>query len=219
MLRPFIISNTPSHAEPPRPSKPLYQGQQNIVLGVSFGLEKPVAIAIVDLDKDQTITARSAKQLLRNDYEQLSAYRHEQRHNSSQRRKNQRQRKSAEISEHRRGLHINRLLAKAIVNLAQEYQAGFIVLADCKGIRDRIQSGIEAKAEQKYPKDIKRQKAYLKQYRINVHKWDYGRLSQCIRDRAGKLGISVEVAKQPYQGDLTSKAAQVAFNGAKVLSS
>jgi len=131
-------------------------------LGVSFGLEKPVAVAIVDLTKEQTITVRSAKQLLEANHNQLSAYRHEQRHNSSHRRKNQRQRKSAEISEHRRGMHIDRVMAKAIVNLAHEYKAGLIVLADCKGIRDRIQSGIEAQAEHKYPKDIERQKAYLK---------------------------------------------------------
>lgn len=203
----------------PRPSKPLYQGNQNFVLGVSFGLEKPLAVAIVDLTKEQTITARSAKQLLGANHDQLSAYRHEQRHNSSQRRKNQRQRKSAEISEHRRGMHIDRVMAKAIVNLAQEYKVGLIVLADCKGIRDRIQSGIEAQAEHKYPKDIERQQAYLKQYRVNVHKWDFRRLSQCIRDKAGKEGIPVEVAKQPYQGDLPAKAAQVAFDGAKVLSS
>ena len=203
----------------PRPSKPLYQGNQNLVLGVSFGLEKPVAVAIVDLTKEQTITVRSAKQFLGANHNQLSAYRHEQRHNSSQRRKNQRQRKSAEISEHRRGMHIDRVMAKAIVNLAQEYKAGLIVLADCKGIRDRIQSGIEAKAEHKYSKDIERQKAYLKQYRVNVHKWDFRRLSQCIRGKAGKEGIPVEIVKQPYQGDLPAKAAQVAFDGAKVLSS
>lgn len=47
----------------PRPSKPLYQGQSHLLLGVAFGLEKPATIAIVDGRTGKAITYRSIKQL------------------------------------------------------------------------------------------------------------------------------------------------------------
>ena len=39
----------------PRPSKPLYQGQPSILVGVGFGLDKPATIAIVDAVNSQVI--------------------------------------------------------------------------------------------------------------------------------------------------------------------
>lgn len=202
-----------------RPSKPPYQGDQNLILGISFDLEKVVAAAVVNIENEHLVIGRSAQQLLGENYRLLSEYRHQQRHDSSQRRMNQRQRKSAKISRAQKGLHIDRLFAKALVILAEKHRVGCIALADCKGIRERIQSGIEAKAEKKFPKDRTEQQAYLKDYRRQVHSWDYHRLTQCILDRAGKIGIPVEVCKQPYQGHPLDKAKTVALSSAHFVNS
>ncbi len=48
----------------PRPSKPLYKGQSNVLLGVALQLEKPVTVAIVDGRTKKVITYRSTKQLV-----------------------------------------------------------------------------------------------------------------------------------------------------------
>ena len=48
----------------PRPTKPLYQGQSHILVGVSLGLEKPATLAVVNATTGQVITYRSIRQLL-----------------------------------------------------------------------------------------------------------------------------------------------------------
>jgi hypothetical protein len=48
----------------PRPNKPLYQGQSNILVGVSLGLEKPATAAVVDAITGQVLAYRSIRQLL-----------------------------------------------------------------------------------------------------------------------------------------------------------
>lgn len=53
-----------SRASPPRPSKPVYQGQSNILVGVSFSRRLPVAVAIVDASRGEVIRYQSIRQLL-----------------------------------------------------------------------------------------------------------------------------------------------------------
>ena len=196
----------------PRPSKPTYEGNVNIGVGISFGRQKVIAAAVVDLKKAKAIVYRTAQQLLGKDGSQISKYRHRQRTNRSKRRKLQMQRQNASITEAGQGVHLNRVLAKAVVELAQEYNAGVIVLPKTSGLREIIQSGIEAMAEQKYPKDKLRQRQFLKEYRINVHSWDYFRLRRAIEERAAKVGMPVRVGYQSSQGDLPQKAQQVALS-------
>jgi hypothetical protein len=50
---------TPFH----RPSKPVYQAQPHLLVGVSLGLEKPATVAVVDAVKGKALTYRSIKQL------------------------------------------------------------------------------------------------------------------------------------------------------------
>lgn len=196
----------------PRPSKPTYKGNADIAVGISFSRQRVMAAAVVDLKKGKAIVYRTAQQLLGKDYSQISNYRHRQRTNRSKRRKLQMQRKNASITEAGQGVHLDRVLAKAVVELAQEYNSGVIVLPKTSGLREIIQSGIEAMAEQKYPKDKSRQRQFLKEYRINVHNWDYLRLRRSIEERAGKVGIPMRVGCQSSQGDLPQKAQQVALS-------
>ncbi len=196
----------------PRPSKPAYEGNANIAIGISFCRQKVIAAAIVDLKKGKAIVYRTAQQLLGKDYSQIPEYRHRQRTNRNKRRKLQLQGKNASITEAGQGVHLNRVLAKAFVRLAEEYNAGVIVLPKTDGLREIIQSGIEAMAEQKYPKDKSRQRQFLKEYRISVHNWDYFRLRRSIEERAAKVGIPVKVGCQPSKGYLPQKAQQVALS-------
>jgi hypothetical protein len=49
----------------PRPSRQLYQGKPNIILGVAMGLEKPATVAIVDGSTGKAIAYRNIRQLLK----------------------------------------------------------------------------------------------------------------------------------------------------------
>ncbi|MHC5721081.1 MAG: hypothetical protein ACYTX0_55940, partial [Nostoc sp.] len=44
------------------------------------------------------------------------------------------------------------------------------------------------------------QQKYAKQYRVNVHKWSYGRLIHSIQSKATQAGIVIEEGKQPVRG-------------------
>ena len=89
-----------------------------------------------------------------------------------------------------RGLHIDRLLAKAIIAIAQEYQAGNITIPSLTGIRERLNAEVQAKAEQKIPGYLEGQKRYIKQYRQAIHQWSHRRLIDQISSQAAQAAIS-----------------------------
>lgn len=95
--------------------------------------------------------------------------------------------------------------------IAQQYQAGSIVVPQLSNLRESIQSEIQAKAEHKCPGYLEGQKKYAKQYRINVHHWSYGRLIDCIQTQAAKIGIAIEQATQPIRGSPQEKAKELAI--------
>ena len=53
-----------NNSHPPRPNVKPYQGQPHIVVGVSFSRHEPVAIAVVDVEKEEVLECQSAKELL-----------------------------------------------------------------------------------------------------------------------------------------------------------
>ena len=195
-----------------RPSKPPYKGEPNIIVGVSFSLEQLATVAVVDCSSQQVLAYRSIRQLLGKDYQLLSAYRLEQRRNANERHKRQKQGKANHLSEANKGKHLNRLLAKAIVDVAQAFKAGSLALPNLTGLRESIQSEIAAKAELNYPGDRAKQQQYQKQYKINVHRWSYARLTHSIKDRASKVGMPLEVGQQPLKEDSQTKAVQIAIS-------
>lgn len=196
----------------PRPSRPQYQGNTDIIVGVIFGLDPPVAVAIVETTTDTVLLYRSIRQLLGESYKLLSRYRHQQKQHSSQRHKNQGRGQSDSITESKSGEYIDRLIAKAIVVLATSHQAGSIALPNMTGYREQIQSKITARAEQKFPGNQTAQDLYAKQYRISIHHWSYNRLIQNIHEQAKKAGLFLEVGQQPTQGNLTQKARAIAMS-------
>ena len=112
----------------PRPSKLLYQGQSHLLLGVAFGLEKPATIAIVDCRTGKAITYRSIKQLLGENYKLLNRHRKQKQMQSHQRHKNQKKFAPNQLTNSELGQYLDRLLAKVIVDIAQNYRVGSIVL-------------------------------------------------------------------------------------------
>ena len=211
----------------PRPNKPLYQGRYHILVGVSFGLRNPATVAVVDATTGDALAYRSTRQLLTDDkklrrpnqpekhlrlkkYRLLNRYRQRQQCNLRQRRQNQQRGVYRFAKESGLGQQLDRHIAKAIVSLAQEYQASSIVLPDMSGLRERVESEIQARAEQKCGSK-EAQKKYAKRYRASKPSWSYDRLTQSIKGRAAKFGISVEIAQQPAQGSPQEKAKDLAI--------
>jgi hypothetical protein len=194
----------------PRPSQPLYQGQPHILVGVALGLEKPATAAVVDGTTGEAIAYRSIKQLLGDNYKLLNHQRQQKRASSHKRHKAQKDGAFNQFGESELGQYLDRLLAKAIVKLAQTYQAGSIVLPKLGDMRELVQSEIQARAEQKIPGYIEAQKNYAKQYRVNVHQWSYGRLIDTIKAQASKVSIVIEQGEQPIRGSPQEKAKNMA---------
>jgi transposase len=196
----------------PRPSNPLYQGQANILVGVSLGLEKPATAAVVDAITGQVLTYRSIRQLLGENYKLLNRQRREQQCNSSKRHNAQRQGAPNQFGESNLGEYVDRLLAKAIIALAKTYRTGSIVLPKLGDVRESIQSEVQSRAEQKCPELIEAQRKYAKQYRSSVHSWSYGRLIESIQSQAAQAGIIVEQARQALLGSPQDKARDLAID-------
>jgi hypothetical protein len=180
-----------------RPSKPIYRGQLNIMVAVSMGLQSPITAIAIDLTTQQILTYRSTKQLLGDNYRLLNRQRSlqtRQRHlnHNAQKKGSPRQFSNSELGE-----HLDRLLAKAIVELAQSYRAGSIALPKLDQIRSIVQSEVDAMAQQKIPDYLEGQKKYAKQVRINLHNWSYNRLSESIISKAAQSEIEIEYGTQP----------------------
>lgn len=199
------------HNSFPRPARKLYQSKPNIVLGVAMGLEKPATIAILDGDTSKEIAFRSIKQLLGKNYRLLNRQRQQKQALSHLRHKAQKRASDNQKGESNLGEYVDRLIAKAIVKLAQEYQANAIAVPKLEDMREIVQSEIKAKAEAKIPGYEEGQKKYAKQYRINIHNWSYGRLIENITNQASKFGIAIAEVKQPVRGSPTEKAKDIAI--------
>jgi len=102
----------------PRPSRQLYQGKPNIILGVAMGLDKPATVTIIDGHTGEAITFRSIKQLLGKDYRLLNRQRQQKQTLSHLRHKAQKRAGDNFYGESNLGKYIDRLIAKAIIELA-----------------------------------------------------------------------------------------------------
>lgn len=177
---------------PARPSRKPYQGKSELVLGISIGLSEPITVAIVDASTQQALTYRTSRTLLGDQHRLLRRQRQQQQQNRLKRQQNQKKGIRHQPSESELGQYVDRLLAKAIIQLAQTYQVGSIVLPKLTNRRDILDSEIQARAEQKCPGAIAAQEKYAKEVRISIHSWNYRRLVDTIRSSASKRGIPLE---------------------------
>ncbi len=131
----------------PRPSRQLYQGKPNIILGVAIGLDKPATVTIIDGHTGEAIAFRSIKQLLGKDYRLLNRQRQQKQTLSHLRHKAQKRAGDDFYGESNLGKYIDRLIAKAIMELAKQYQVSAIAVPRNEDMREIVQSEIKAKAE------------------------------------------------------------------------
>jgi hypothetical protein len=195
-----------------RPSKSVYQGQSNIMVAVSMGLQSPVTAIAIDITTQKILAYRNTKQLLGDNYRLINRQRNlqtQQRHSSH---KAQKQGLSHQFSNSELGEHLDRLFAKAIVELAQTHLANSIALPKLDQIRLSIQSEIDTMAQQKIPDYLEGQKKYVKQVRINLHNWSYNRLSESIISKAAQSEIAIEYGSQSARASPNDRAREIALS-------
>ncbi|HEY9699016.1 MAG TPA: type V CRISPR-associated protein Cas12k [Trichocoleus sp.] len=193
-----------------RQGKPCYQGQLDVLIGVSIGLVQPITAAVVNVRTGQVLAYRSTRQLLGDNYRLLNRQRQQQQNNTLKRYKNQTKGYTRQPSESELGQYVDRLLAKSVIELAKQFQAGSIVLPHTQNLREHLAAEINAKAERKSDsKEV--QDKYAKQVRISIHRWSYDRLLSTISSQANKLGLAIETIAQSRQGTPQEKARDVAI--------
>lgn len=161
----------------------------------------------------KAIVYRSIKQLLNENYKLLNRQRQQKIELSKQRHKAQKHEGFNQIGESNLGEYVDRLIAKAIVDIAKSYRVGSIFLPELKNIREILHSEVQAKAEIKITGYKEAQKKYMKEYRKNLHQWSYSRLIESISQLANQERISVEFIKQSNDGTQQEKAKRIAIDG------
>jgi hypothetical protein len=106
----------------------------------------------------------------------------------------------------------NPLLAKAVIQVAQEFKAASIALPPIKNNIEKIQSNIEADFEKNLPEDVGTQKKLTRKTSVVIHKWSYHSLSKYIRSNAAKLDIAVETVCLLSPGTPPQQAAEIAIS-------
>jgi IS605 OrfB family transposase len=195
---------------PHRPGQKPYWGKPEILVGLSLGLAYPVTAAVVNASTGDALTYCTPRTLLGDRYHLLNRHRQQQQQNALQRHKNQQRGVAYQPSESELGQYVDRLLAKAIIQLTQTYQAGSIVIPNLTHLRELLASEITAKAAQK-SSVVEVQNKYAKEHRQNIHRWSYNRLIEAIRSKAQQLGITVESGFQPLQGKPQAQAQEMAI--------
>ncbi|MBW4421089.1 MAG: type V CRISPR-associated protein Cas12k [Myxacorys californica WJT36-NPBG1] len=196
---------------PERPSKAPYQGNSEILVGIRIGLATPVSVAVVNGSTGEVLAYRTPRTLLGDHYRLLNRHRHGQQQNSRERHKHQKRGVTFQPSESELGQYVDRLLAKAIIELARTYGAGSVVVPNLKHLRDLLASEIQAKAEQRCPGSVAAQNQYAKAYRQAIHRWSYNRLIDAICNQANQLGMTVETGFQPIHDNPQAQAKDIAI--------
>ncbi|MEP0899603.1 type V CRISPR-associated protein Cas12k [Leptolyngbya subtilissima AS-A7] len=183
----------------PLPSREPHEGQPHLILGVSFALQHPVTLAVVDLRSKQSLYYRSTRQLLKTtnaktDQSHLLRQQkiQQQRHNH-ERHKALKREHYAPYQEANLGNYLNQVLAKRVVDAAYQAQVSAIVLPETRGLRDKLEAQLRAQAAIKIVGSVAAQKRYARAASLRLHHWSYNQLAELIKSKAAKLGIPVEV--------------------------
>jgi len=198
---------------PRRPSRKPYTANPEILVVLSIGLSEPVSVAIVNCRTGHALTYRIPQTSLGEQYRLLHRHRQQQRRNTLESHKNQTRGMTYQPSESELGEYVDRLLAKAIIELAQEHEAASIMIPNLTNLRELLASEINAKAEQAFPGSVRAQNRHTKTYRQTIHRWSYRRLIKAIRGKAEQSGIPVESEFQLEGMNSKEQALDVPFWG------
>ncbi|MBD2025109.1 type V CRISPR-associated protein Cas12k [Leptolyngbya sp. ST-U4] len=174
-------------------------------------MAQPITVAVVNGRTGDVLTYRTPRTLLGDRYSLLNRQRQRQKQNALQRHKNQKRGVAYQPSESELGQYVDRLLAQSVIQLAQQYQAGSIVIPSLKHLRELLSSEITAKAEQKCPGSVEAQDKYAKEFRRAIHQWSYNRLLETICSKANQVGLTVETGFQPSKGTAQEQAKDLAI--------
>ena len=177
-----------------------------------MGLQSPVTAIVIDIITQNILAYRSTKQLLGDNYRLLNRQRNLQTQQRHLLHKAQKLGRERQLSNSELGEHLDRLFAKAIIELVQTYQAGSIALPKLDHICLSIQSEIDAMAQEKIPNYLEGQKKYAKQVRINLHNWSYSRLIESIVNKASQLQLSIKYGNQPIRASPNDMAKEIALS-------
>ena len=210
-----------------RPSQLILQPNYSLIMGVSIGLREPVTVSIVNVNSSQILACFHTRQLLSKPIQQqppsgknpkkLTQYelflrrRQKQPENDVKRQQAQTNFANNRFGESELGQYVDRLIAKAVVEIALKYRVSSIVLPDLKNIREILDSEIQAKAEAKAPGCKKAQKKYARNYRQSIHRWSYARLCDAIKSKASQKGLAIESCFQLPSGTPEIQAKDLAL--------
>ncbi|MBD2232086.1 type V CRISPR-associated protein Cas12k [Phormidium tenue] len=200
------------------PSRTPYQGQPQIILGVSFNLKHPVTVAVVDVQSQEVVKYHSSRQLLsttdpKTDQSHLPQQQMaQQQSHDHERHKALKKDHYAPYKEANLGAYLNQVLAKRVVDIAIQFRVSSIVLPDTKGLRDKLEAQLRAKAASKIVGSVAAQKRYARTASIRLHHWSYNQLAELIKNRAAKLGIPVEVVPGLVADSPQATARDVVFS-------
>ncbi|WAS06668.1 type V CRISPR-associated protein Cas12k [Gloeomargaritales cyanobacterium VI4D9] len=195
-----------------RPQRRMYQGKSHLAVGISLDMENLVTVALVDVVKQKVITGCTMKSLLGQDYALVQRLRYEKRQNSHLRKVAQERGSKIVNYEANLGIHVERLLVKAIIHFAQQHLAGSLCVPTLKDIRETIQSHLQCRAEERHPNSKELQHRYAKEYRINAHRWSYNRLLKLLNQQAKIAGLVVEQGVQSAGETALERALGVALS-------
>lgn len=232
------------NASPSRPPRQPFAPQRDIAIGVCFSRKNVLGVAVVDTrsqavlefcnlrslltdDRLALLTKRAAKipasrkgkrsvrQFQLKDYRLFNRWRRLRHQNLTQRGDQQRHGLYAESSqESNLAQHLNRVIAKKLLQLAQQWQASRLTLPDFGNLRESVECEMQARARRKFPDDnVKLQKQYAKELRMFHHRWNHKQLAQCLRACAARTGVPVITGTQPKEGELRDKAVALALAG------
>lgn len=103
-------------------------------------------------------------------------------------------------------------MAKAVIQVAQEFKAASIALPSVDKSIEKNQSELEAYAEEEIPEDIGTQQKLTGKKSVAIHKWSYNRLSGYIRTNAAKFDIAVEMGALQSPGTPPQQATAIAMS-------
>ncbi|MBD1914996.1 MULTISPECIES: type V CRISPR-associated protein Cas12k [Cyanophyceae] len=202
----------------PLPSRPPYEGQPQMILGVSFDLKHPVTVAVVDVQSQEVVKYHSSRQLLstsdpKTDQSHLlRRQKAQQQHHDYERHKALKKGNYAPYKEDDLGTYLNQVLAKRVVDIALQFRVSSIVLPDTKGLRDKLEAQLRAKAASKIVGSVAAQKRYARTASLRLHHWSYNQLAESIKNRAAKLGIPVEIVPGLVSDSPQATARDIAFS-------
>ncbi len=191
-----------------RPHTSPYIGNPELTLGVSLSRELPLQASIVNKQTRHLLATITAPQLLQWEgfREKLNPCRESQfsdliervhRQRIQWRKIREKEYSKGKLRQSKKlenlGTYCDRLIAKRLIQWAQTYHVGEIILPSPKGIKDNIEASLQTLARLKFPANKQLQKKYTQSIRLRCPHWSYSRLIKCISDCAERRELKVNI--------------------------